>query len=273
LGRAMNKKSRSNTIPRDSSEKITTAQSTRRAADILKCIGNGVNSVTGIAACCNLHKSTVHRLLKAMVESDLVIQNPVNHRYFLGYLFIKLSLTPSMIYRYLVDCAGEPMQHLSNLTGETIDLRIKLGLRNIGLDLVQSKNDLIFVGDTLRNRPVTVGVDGRVLLSQLDDEELSLVSPHILSDTVTKRKKADMDNLMDDINRIRRQGYAFSSNELIMGVSCISAPVKNNLIPAVISIVGPEIRIRPRVKDFSKELLVCAARISKCISNYQKKFT
>lgn len=267
----MNKKSQSHSILQDSADKVTTAQSTRRTADILKSIGNGVNSVTGIAANCNLHKSTVHRLLKALVESDLVIQNPVNHHYFLGYLFIKLSLSPSITYKYLVDCAGEQMQHLSSFTGETIDLRIKLGLKNIGLDLVQSKNDLIFVGDSLRNRSVTVGVDGRVLLSQLDDEELFLILKYMQSVTVVKRKKFNMDNLMDEIYRIRRQGYAVSSNELIMGVTCISAPVKNHLIPVVISIVGPAIRIQPKIKDLIKELLVCSSHLSRCISDYQTK--
>jgi DNA-binding IclR family transcriptional regulator len=267
----MNKKSQSNSILRDAPAKVATAQSARRAAGILKCIGNDINSLTGIAANCNLHKSTVHRLLKAMVESDLVIQNPVNHRYFLGYLFVKLSLSPSTTYKYLVDYATGPMRHLSHLTGETIDLRIKLGLRNIGLDLVQSKNDLIFVGDSMRNRPVTIGVDSRVLLSQLDDEELLPLLKYIQSRTAAGRENAGIDDLLGEINRIRRQGYAVASNELIPGVICISAPVKNNIVPAVVSIVGPEIRIRPRVKEFIKELLLCSGRISQCISDYQTK--
>jgi IclR family KDG regulon transcriptional repressor len=267
----MKKNLKKHSILQDLTDKETSVQSVRRAADILKCVSDGVNSVTEIAAKCNLHKSTVHRLLKALGESDLVIQNPVTHQYYPGYQFVKISLTPATTHEFLVDCAIEEMQRLSEITGETIDLRIKLGLKNIGLDLVQSKNDLIVVGDSLRNRPVNIGVDGRVLLSQLSDEELSLVLGYMQLEPVTKRESIDIDDLMAEINLIRQQGYATSSNELIMGVTCICAPIKNYILPAVLIIVGPEIRMKPKIKDLTKDLLVSSARISKSISVYQNK--
>lgn len=78
----------------DINKKETAVQSIQRAADILNCISDNVNSVTDIAARCNLSKSTVHRLLKALSESSLVMQDPINHQYFLGDLIIKLISTP-----------------------------------------------------------------------------------------------------------------------------------------------------------------------------------
>jgi DNA-binding IclR family transcriptional regulator len=251
--------------------KETTVQSIRRAADVLKCVSNGTNSVTEIADKCNLHKSTVHRLLKALAEADLVIQIPVTHQYYPGYQFVKISIKPAITHEFLVDCAIEEMRHLSSVTGETIDLRIKLGLKNVGLDLVQSKNDLIVVGDDLRSRPINIGVDGRVLLSQLDDEEVASVLKYLPPETATHPGNTASADLMSEINLIRRRGYAIISNELIMGVTCICAPITNYILPAVIIIVGPEIRIKPQIEYFTGELLASSARVSKRVADFQKK--
>jgi DNA-binding IclR family transcriptional regulator len=73
----MSKESRK-PISSDNGKKETAVQSVRRAAEILNCISNGMSSVTDIAERCNLSKSTVHRLLKALGESELVMQDPIN---------------------------------------------------------------------------------------------------------------------------------------------------------------------------------------------------
>ena len=201
----------------------------------------------------------------------MVIQNPYTRRYYPGYRFVKLSQMPVTIHEYLIDTAGEEMLHLSKLTNETIDLRINLGLKNIGLFLVQSKYDQITVGDSLRIRPIHIGVDGRVLLSQLDDITLSSVLEHVCVEKDKKCENINTNNLMDEIRIIRRQGYAVVHNELLEGVTCICAPVHNYVTPAALSIVGPERRIRPKTQSHIKKLLASSDLISKDISEYGKE--
>jgi len=252
-------------------EKGSSVQSVHRAADILDCISNGINSVSEIAEKCSLHKSTVHRLLKALGESKMVIQNPHTRRYYPGYKFVNLSLMPVTIHEYLIDKASEEMLHLSQLTNETIDLRINIGLKNIGLCLVQSKYDQITIGDSLRIRPIHLGVDGRVLLSQLDDITLSSVLEHVRMEKAKKYENINTNDLMDEIRIIRQQGYAVVHDELIKGVTCICAPVHNYVTPAALSIVGPEMRIKPNIKSHIEKLLFSSNLISKDISEYNKE--
>ena len=252
-------------------EKETSVQSVRRAADILECLSDGFNSVTEIATKCDLHKSTVNRLLKALGESRLVIRNPFTRQYYPGYRFVKFSLAPVTIHEFLIDKASDEMLRLSQLTGETIDLRIKIGLKNIGLCLVQSKYDQITIGDSLRIRPVNPGVDGRVLLSQLDDTELSQVLDHIHMETVLKHENIETEKIMDEINYIRQRGYAVAHDELIRGVTCICAPVTNYIVPTALSVVGPEARMKPGIQSFIDKLLVSSTHISRSISEYNHK--
>ena len=252
-------------------EKEFSVQSIHRAADILDCISNGISSVSEIAVKCSLHKSTVHRLLKALGESSMVIQNPYTRRYYPGYRFVKLSLTAVTIHEFLIDKASEEMLHLSQLTNETIDLRVNMGLKNIGLCMVQSKYDQITIGDSLRIRPIHLGIDGRVLLSQLDDITLSSVLEHVRMEKAIKHETIDINDLLDEIRIIRQQGYAIIHDELIRGVTCICAPVHNYITPAVLSIVGPELRIKPKIQNHIDKLLISSNLISKEISEYGKK--
>jgi predicted transcriptional regulator len=83
----MNKNVTKIKLPADA-KKETAVQSIKRASAILNCISDGTNSVTDIATKCDLSKSTVHRLLKALCESELVMQDTLNHQYFLGYSII-----------------------------------------------------------------------------------------------------------------------------------------------------------------------------------------
>lgn len=252
-------------------EKGSSVQSVRRAADILECISDGQNSVTQIAAKCNLHKSTVHRLLKALGEARLVIQNPHTRQYYPGYRFVRLSLKPVTIHEFLVDKASEEMLRLSQITGETVDLRINPGLKNIGLYLVQSKYDQITVGDSLRIRPISLGVDGRVLLSQLDDIALSSVLEHVCMEKARNHEKINVNDLLDEIHVIRRQGYGIVHDELIRGVTCVCAPVKNYIIPAALSIVGPKMRMKPKIQSFIDKLLASSNLISRNIAENNTK--
>jgi IclR family transcriptional regulator, KDG regulon repressor len=237
-------------------------QSIQRAADILKCISDRITSVTDIAFQCNLSKATVHRLLKALCEAELAIQNPVSHQYFLGPQFIKLTLTPSTSHEYLIDCAKKEMQSLSEITGETIDLRIKLGLKNIGLNLIQSKNDLMIPSPSFQVRSLSGEVDDKALLTQLTDEEVSSIYGNMQTGPLIKRKYVDIQSLRTSLNAIRTQGYAVSSNELIMGFTCICAPVKNYLLPVVLLVTGPETRMKTKLGDMTQDVVNAAACIS-----------
>ena len=243
-------------------KKETAVQSIKRAAEILDCISDGITSVTNVAVKCNLSKSTVHRLLKALCESELVMQDPINHQYFLGYSIIKLISTPMATQEFLTTCASEEMNKLSEISGETVSLGIKMGLKNINIHVVTSKSDLKVEGAKFRIRPIHMGVDGLVLLSQLDDKQITNILNTILTDTRSKTNKAASIDLISKIKQIRSLGFAIGHSELTFGVTCISAPLKNYALPVVLNLVGPEIRMKPKIQSLTADLITTAGRIS-----------
>ena len=102
----------------DINPKITSYKSVSRIADLLQCIINDLNTVTEIANFCNLSKSTVSRMLKTLSDSNIVVQNPFNRRFYLGRLIAQCSANPFITHKYLVVSSLKEMLRLKKLSGE-----------------------------------------------------------------------------------------------------------------------------------------------------------
>jgi DNA-binding IclR family transcriptional regulator len=252
----------------DTSRKPTAIRSVYRAVNILICLANDVNTVTDIARHCKLTKPTVYRLLKTLEEMMLVTQDHITRRYYMGPLINHISSNPYANHHYLINCAMEELRHLWNFTGETVELNIMIGLQYIRLFEIQSKYDLKVVQGPDPVGPVYVGATAKVLLSQLNDEDLKMAMRNIIISRVTEHSVTDKNELREQIAYIQKQGYGISYGERIAGVLCISAPVDNYFWPVALSLVGPEGRIKPREEEMLKEVKNCAMNISRSIKEY-----
>ena len=80
-------KNKSSDIPdRNSHHHEKNTGSITHATDILLSLSEDINTLTDIARRCNLGKSTVHRVLKLLEESQFVVQDTTDRRYYLGPL-------------------------------------------------------------------------------------------------------------------------------------------------------------------------------------------
>jgi IclR family transcriptional regulator, KDG regulon repressor len=249
----------------DIDNKQVAVQSIARAANILTCISNGVNSITDIATYCGINKSSAHRLLQALVESNLVTRDPVKRQYYLGYLVTHLIFKPEITHEYLTICASEELKHLAELTGETVSFGLMIALRYLNLQSISSKYDLRVIEEPKEGGSIYAGASGRVLLSQLGGKDLKTA---LRCMSLYPSINIEKEKLMDQIKLIRQQGYAISANEQTDGAMCMAAAIKNYKLPATIYILGPESRMKPRTKEYIAALLNCANRISQNIELY-----
>jgi len=237
-----------------------------RASNILFCLSNGVNTNTEIAKYCKYSTSTVHRLLNVLKNLNWVVQDNINHKYYLGPVIDQLTSNQASTHRYLLVNALYEMGHLSNFSGETINLSILIELRSILLHGIDSKQELkITEAETGYGTLFAVGATGKALLSQLDDEEIREVLNRVDLVKVTGNSITDKRVLMAQLKAIKRQGYAVSYGERIAGAMCISAPIRHYSYPVTLSILGPESRIKPRAEEIKEELMASTARISNSI--------
>jgi IclR family transcriptional regulator, KDG regulon repressor len=114
------------------------------------------------------------------------------------------------------------------------------------------------------------GAAGKVLLSQLKDEEVKLILERINFIKLTPKTVTDKEALMDEIHQIREQGYATSFGERVLGVGGLTVPVRNYVYPAALSILGPEERLAANMRVFVTELRKSARKISQNLKENQK---
>ena len=167
-------------------QKSTSIRAVYRAVRILVCLSNNTNTLTEIANCCELTKPTVFRLMKTMEELHLVTQDPITRHYYLGPLINQIASNPQANHHYLITSALEELKYLWDFSGETVELNIMMGLQYIRLHEIQSKFDLKVVQGPDPVGPIYVGATARVLLSQLDEEDMHIAMRNIKINPVTE---------------------------------------------------------------------------------------
>ncbi|MBN1161646.1 MAG: IclR family transcriptional regulator [Dehalococcoidales bacterium] len=225
-------------------------------------MSNGVNTVTDIAKYCEYSTSTVHRLLQTLKELNWAVQDGNNHQYYLGSLVTQLASNQIVAHRYLIMQSLREMMRMSNITGETVNLAVMLQLHYVLLHEVASEHALRITEASKLLGQIYIGATAKVLLSQLPDAELKRTLRNIKFNQVTETTITDKELLMEQLMECRQRGYCVTYGERIPGAACISAPIKNYMCPASLSIVGPVSRLRARINEVIEELKESAGRIS-----------
>jgi IclR family pca regulon transcriptional regulator len=126
----------------------------------------------------------------------------------------------------LVGIATPKLQRLGEATRETVNLAVLTGDRVLYLirlrnsDLVTAN---IQVGSTL---PAVTTSIGKLLLAHLDDAELrARVTPESFAAQHGPNAKVSLDELREELQKIREQGWAMQDEELAYGLRSVAGPV------------------------------------------------
>jgi DNA-binding IclR family transcriptional regulator len=232
------------------------------AASVLDCISQDTHALTDIARECNLGKSTVHRVLKLLEQSRLVVQDVLNRRYYLGPLIMQLASNPLTTHEYLIMYAIQEMKNLARLSEETVALDIMAGIQYFSLYEVPSQFDLKVTQESRMSGNLQAGASVKALLSLYNDKQLKTALNSMDIVRTTEFTVTDKELLMAQIKEVRRQGYAMTFGERFAGGMCISTPIKNYCLPVALSVVGPESRLRLKEIEVIAETKASSARIS-----------
>ena len=244
----------------------TDTTSLRRATDILNCLSNDINTITDVSTYLGYSTSTVHRLLQNMNSLGWVIQEKNNHKYYLGPMITQLSSNQIAAHKYLIMHVIHDMNHLSEITGETISLVAMVQLRHVLLHEISSTYNLKITQESKMTSPSYAGAVAKMLLARLGDKELKETLKHTKYDESAGKPEINLENMMSTLKEIRQAGYCVTCGERTPGSLCISAPIKNYICPATLNILGPEGRLKPNVSKYIKELLTSTGRISEDIA-------
>lgn len=194
-------------------------------------------------------KATVLRHLKALENYGLIKKEKDTKKYHLSYKILELSY---LLKKQLTlkDLILPYMEKLRDLTEETVCLTIEDDGDGINIERIESRNKLVYLPPIGSREALYAGASRRVLLAFLPEENIyRIINTKGLS-KITSKTITDQDQLMKEIQLIRKRGYAISEGEHVEGVYAIAAPVINKAgrVLASLSILGPLLRLTEEKK-------------------------
>ncbi|MFJ7637891.1 IclR family transcriptional regulator [Peribacillus sp. NPDC097225] len=214
-------------------------QSVDRALRILDLFDEHTTElkITDISNQMGLHKSTIHSLLKTLLNHGYISQNPENGKYGLG---MKLFERGNYVIQSLDirDLSKKYLMDLSAKTGQTTHLVILDGKEGVYIDKVEGPMAVILYSKIGKRIPLHCSAVGKALIAFKDPEEIKKILHEYDYLKQTERTITDESTFMGELQQVRSQGYAIDNQENEPGVRCIAAPIRNheNKVIAAISL-------------------------------------
>lgn len=210
-------------------------------------------------------KSSAYDLVRTLADAGYVEPMGKAGRLFLGRRLFELG----MAYRAQIDLLKEGSQvveDLRNATGETVQLSALENGMMVVLLKEEGSRPIRIISRVGSRVPVNWAAAGRLLVSDLDDGSLRELLCTRLKESPTGKAPTDLDKFVQQVRRMRRQGYATEINETNEHAGCVAAPVidVSGRCVAAISIVAPEQRLGKANRDkLVAAVQAAAAQLSK----------
>ncbi|MFJ5632354.1 IclR family transcriptional regulator [Streptomyces goshikiensis] len=183
----------------------------------------GLHSLADIQHDLSLPKSSLYMLLRTLVNLGWVETDASGTRYGIGVR--ALLVGSSYIDGDEVVAAARPsLDRLSDDTTETIHLARMDGTSVVYLATRQSQHYLRPFTRVGRRLPVHSTALGKALLATHTDEEVRGLLPRRL-EAVTEHTVTDREQLIEELELVREQGYAVDREENTLGLRCFGVAV------------------------------------------------
>jgi IclR family transcriptional regulator, KDG regulon repressor len=244
-----------------------TVQIVQRIARVLRAFNNqGLLGITDLASATGLPKSTTHRLVTALVNEGLLVQDEDSHKYALSLHVTALGA--SILSSHTVRKVARPMlMELRDQTRESVHLAVLEGMEAVIIDTEDSYFVVRAVNVPGQHLPAHAVSTGKVLLAYQWEVRLREIVNHARLEAYTERTITDPHQLLEELRRVRALGYAISCGELEDGIDAVAAPIFDHMgtVVASVSIGGPSERCRPKQEEHIAAVTRAGQQISQAL--------
>lgn len=237
-----------------------------KALDILEGLaqcpkGAGVSE---LAEMTNLSKSSVHRILMALTQRQYVVKDEHAKVYRLGFrpLLLASAVLDNIEIKHVA--RGE-LRKAADVSGETVHLICRDGYEGVYVDKVDTKDSIGLKSQIGKTIPLYCTGGGKAILAHMNNEFLQSYIGRTPLLPCTPNTITTPEGLMNELSKIRRDGFALDNGEHHIDIICISVPLLNREgeVVASMSISAPSYRFPvERALSYQGLLRQCAESIS-----------
>lgn len=244
-----------------------------RLFDIIETLSSNSHgiSLTELSETVGLHVSTTHRLLAALVDRGYAQKDIETGKY---RLTMRLFEVGSRIVNgmNLVSISRPHLEHLADITGETVHLVARYGDEVVYLYKEDTTNSIVrmasFVG---QKTPMYCTGVGKSILAYLPEKEVRGIWSRTEVTAFTPNTITDFDQLEKCLVSVHESGYAIDDEEHELGVRCVAAPIFDfrSAPVAALSISFPASRIdEERMTEFARNVVSASRSITNLIGGH-----
>ncbi|WP_127583041.1 IclR family transcriptional regulator [Paenibacillus koleovorans] len=240
-------------------------QSVDRTLQILKCFIQEKRAlgVSEIARMLGLNRSAVHRFLLTLKDHGFVEQLKDSDRYLIGPTAFELG----SVYTNSTDLSVEGRKVLADLVQQTGYLaHLAILDRDSVLYLINVEPDhrqYLFGAVGQRRVIYNTGL-GKCLTAWLPEAQIRSIMKECRFEKVTPHTIGSLDEFLQELERVRQQGFAVDNQEAQIGSQCVAAPILGHRgdVVAAISVSGFGIS-DAKLQELSLSIRISAAQLSR----------
>lgn len=227
-------------------------QTIDRTVEILQTISSvpsGLN-LTQIADRLRLPKTTVYRMLQALVRHDFLRKDALTKSYRLGPALLMLG-ADSLNQWDLRSVALPYLQHLAQITNETACLAALYKDTAVCLETIESHRSVSFWLRVGREMEFHCAAAGKAILAFQSEEQIDRILRQKPLLSYTPHTLTDVNSLKEHFQAIRRQGYASCESELEIGVDAVAMPImqRDGKVIGSVAIIAPAERLSAEARE------------------------
>ncbi len=248
----------------ESKYKIKVLEKALRMLDLFNSEGKELTA-TEIQNALSLNKTSAFRIIKNLEEFGYLEKDPETLKYRLG---IKIYFLGSLVKPYvLLRRVAKPLlEKLNRQCEETVHLAVLNKGESLYLEKIEGKKTIRVMTSKGIKLPAHCSGVGKVLLAGLDAEALSKIVEERGLKRFTRNTITTLPELNQELERVRKQGYAVDNEEIEDGLMCAAAPVFiNGRLVAAISLSVPRDRFIEKEATFISLVKQTAAEISELL--------
>jgi len=235
-------------------ETVDTGETLLEVVNILK--EHDGARVSEVADILDIARSTAHRHLSTLYQNEYAIKE--GDEYHLGLEFLNIG-TYTQNRKSEYQLAQETVEELAKETDERAQFIVEEHGRAVYVHRGEgghAVNTGASIGKTI---PLYGTAAGKAILAFLPEERREDLLDQITLQKVTENTITNRDELHEELQDIRDQGYSFNLEENTGGLHAIGAPVKGNNGKVIggLSVSGPAHRLKDeRLKDELPDLVL-----------------
>lgn len=236
-------------------------KSVQRAIKVLRAFSyaNKRLTLTEIHDITQIGISSLQRLLYTLTTEGLLERDEADKSYGLSLDFIFFA---ELVKKNsaLIATSNPVMQNIHDETSESVSLNIVEDEQRKCIAAIDSKFELTALTYIGHYSPLYAGASAKALLANFPQEQLNKFLEQQSIAEITDKTITNTGELLKELQRIKRDGYAISYGERVKGAVSISSPIFDPLqnIIASISITIPSVRF----EEYDMDTLIALVKQS-----------